>query len=92
MQLAWHPIRFNKDGDAMVCYEFNITWVCFVEEPVKIKFHEERFEWWKGKVMGMRLRNTFVLDALIIFGIINVFHVTILLMKHISILMFLSKK
>jgi hypothetical protein len=41
MHGAWHPIPFNEDGHGMVGYEFNVTWVCFAKEPIRIKFYEE---------------------------------------------------
>jgi hypothetical protein len=41
MHGAWHPIPFDEDGHGMASYEFNITWVCFAKEPIKIRFCKE---------------------------------------------------
>ncbi len=35
---AWHTIPFNEDGDNMVGYKFDVTRICSIEEPIRIRF------------------------------------------------------
>lgn len=78
MHGTWHPIPFNKDGDGMVNYEFDITWICFVEKPIRIRFcGKKSFKCWKGKVKRTTPRqnmwsNTSIVNTFTILGLFDI--------------------
>jgi hypothetical protein len=52
MILTWHLIPFDENGndDCMVGYEFNETWIFYVEDIVKTMFCKESH--WEGEGKG----------------------------------------
>lgn len=78
MHGTWHPIPFDKDGNGMVNYEFDITWICSIEKPIRIRFSEKNCsKCWKEKVKRMAPRqnmwsNTSIVNAFAILGLFNI--------------------